>query len=532
MGGLIAGVRPIDTGTAASPGLPFAAAPLNGVFMPADGGFGIALNGKQFFDLAYGGLTIGYKPPQNFYPTEIIGSPVPAVSINYALAVSPDGAHVVAIGSNVNVFSRNTVTGLLTAVTGSPFAAGTSPQSVAISPNGKFVFVANRTSNDVTIFSRNSLTGFLTPVAGSPFAVGTAPLSVAVSPDGTLLLVANSTSNNLSVFTIDNAGFLTPVLGSPFATGAGPNSVIVSNDNNHIMVTNGAANTLSVFSYSMVQIPGSPFNVETGPLGIVISADNNHVMVLSNDFGAILGSISVFSRNAITGFLTPVAGSPFITNTDSQHISVSNDNNHLVVSDKFNNAIQAYSQNPLTGFLSEIPGGFNTGGAPTGISFSPDNANIYVVNSADNTITCFNTSVIRAYNLISTTFDSSGNSGGSINLNGIVTIQGSQALNITVSDTRYAAITGLKTLPFSASSLKVAEVVNGKQGVATLVAGTVVVANTSITATSRIILTPQETGLFTGSLRVSARTVGVSFTILSTALTDTAQVAYEIFEPG
>lgn len=82
------------------------------------------------------------------------------------------------------------------------------------------------------------------------------------------------------------------------------------------------------------------------------------------------------------------------------------------------------------------------------------------------------------------------------------------------------------------SGLLVKEGSNCKQGVATLVAGTVVVANTSVTANSRIILTPQETGLFTGSLRVSARTAGTSFTILSTQITDTAVVAYQIFEPA
>lgn len=80
--------------------------------------------------------------------------------------------------------------------------------------------------------------------------------------------------------------------------------------------------------------------------------------------------------------------------------------------------------------------------------------------------------------------------------------------------------------------LRVAEGVNAKQGLATLVGGTVVVVTTAVTANSRIFLTPQETALFTGSLRVSARAVGVSFTILSTVGTDTATVAWEIYEPG
>ena len=80
--------------------------------------------------------------------------------------------------------------------------------------------------------------------------------------------------------------------------------------------------------------------------------------------------------------------------------------------------------------------------------------------------------------------------------------------------------------------MAVAEGSNAKQGVATLVAGTVTVANTSITATSRIFLTTQTPGGTPGWLQVSARVVGTSFTILSSNALDTSVVAYEIFETG
>lgn len=80
--------------------------------------------------------------------------------------------------------------------------------------------------------------------------------------------------------------------------------------------------------------------------------------------------------------------------------------------------------------------------------------------------------------------------------------------------------------------LRVSEGANGKQGIATMVAGTVTVPNTSVTANSRIFLEPEELGLLTGIVRVSARVVGTSFTITSTVATDTANVAWIIFEPG
>lgn len=71
---------------------------------------------------------------------------------------------------------------------------------------------------------------------------------------------------------------------------------------------------------------------------------------------------------------------------------------------------------------------------------------------------------------------------------------------------------------------------NSKIGTAVLVLGTVTVANTSITANSRIFLTSQVDGGVIGSLRVSAKTVGTSFVITSSSAVDTSTVAWMIVE--
>lgn len=80
--------------------------------------------------------------------------------------------------------------------------------------------------------------------------------------------------------------------------------------------------------------------------------------------------------------------------------------------------------------------------------------------------------------------------------------------------------------------LAVREGTNAKQGIATLAGGTVTVANTSVTANSRIMLTTQAPGGTVGAVYISARTPGTSFTITSTSSADTSTVAYEIFEQG
>ena len=69
-------------------------------------------------------------------------------------------------------------------------------------------------------------------------------------------------------------------------------------------------------------------------------------------------------------------------------------------------------------------------------------------------------------------------------------------------------------------------------GVDTLVAGTVTVNTTKVTANSRIFLTTQSPSGTLGAVYVSARTAGTSFTITSLNVLDTSTVAWLIVEPS
>jgi DNA-binding beta-propeller fold protein YncE len=64
------------------------------------------------------------------------------------------------IGS-VSTYPINATTGALTPVPGSPFAAAGGADSVAVSPNGRFAYVANSdfNSNDVSAYTISLLSG-------------------------------------------------------------------------------------------------------------------------------------------------------------------------------------------------------------------------------------------------------------------------------------------------------------------------------------------------------------------------------------
>lgn len=82
--------------------------------------------------------------------------------------------------------------------------------------------------------------------------------------------------------------------------------------------------------------------------------------------------------------------------------------------------------------------------------------------------------------------------------------------------------------------LKIKEGSNATMGTATLVAGTVTVNTTSVTASSRIFLTIQSLGTVAvpQAIGVTSVTASTSFTITSADITDTSVIAWHIIEPS
>jgi hypothetical protein len=79
--------------------------------------------------------------------------------------------------------------------------------------------------------------------------------------------------------------------------------------------------------------------------------------------------------------------------------------------------------------------------------------------------------------------------------------------------------------------IRIKEGSNAKQGSATLVAGTVTVSNTSVTASSRIQITRSTAGGTLGHLSYTL-SAGTSFTVTSSSASDTSTFVYTIFEPS
>ncbi len=157
------------------------------------------------------------------------GSPFPA-GTNVYLAVDPQNRFLFAAEDDppgsIAAFTIDSTSGVLTAVAGSPFpvnpgsTSNTHPGQIVVHSSGQFVYTTLMQTNQVAAFSIDSTSGALTPVPGSPFTAGNGPFSLVATTN--FLYVANSTDGTLSGYSIDaTTGILTPLAGSPFPIHAG-----------------------------------------------------------------------------------------------------------------------------------------------------------------------------------------------------------------------------------------------------------------------------------------------------------------------
>jgi len=70
--------------------------------------------------------------------------------------------------------------GDLLTLSGYPYATGTNAYSVTVDPSNQFLYVANDGAGSVSGFKRNPMSGRLTAIPGSPFAAGNKPDFVAI----------------------------------------------------------------------------------------------------------------------------------------------------------------------------------------------------------------------------------------------------------------------------------------------------------------------------------------------------------------
>jgi DNA-binding beta-propeller fold protein YncE len=378
----------------------------------------------------------------------------------YGVAISPDGKHVYAAARNADavlVLTRNTKAGALRPLgcvsetgNGGSCADGAGlvgVESVAISPDGRNVYAAARSSDSVVAFARDPATGALTELGclsssdpGCNLATAlNGARSVAVSPDGLNVYVTASFDDAVAVFARDPlSGHLTQlggILGCVSLTGSGgacnvgvgldgAYGLAISPDGMHVYVTANDGDALLGFS----RLPGGALQAAgcildavgippgcaaaiglDGAAGVAVSPDGRNVYVAAEDSDAV----SSFMRDPLTGALGQLAGTlGCISETvglcgtgaalaDAQDVAVSPDGRSVYVASG-NDAVAVFAREPASGILAQLAEaescvseaglGCRDGNAldlPQAIVVSPDGRNVYVASYFSDALAAF-----------------------------------------------------------------------------------------------------------------------------------------------
>jgi DNA-binding beta-propeller fold protein YncE len=269
------------------------------------------------------------------------------------IAITPDGKSVyVPNNSEDNIVDQLAVTTGGTLTTNTPSKVHTpldNPHAIAVSPDGKSVYVTDDGHHNATDttpahgVSQYDVGAGGALISKSPASVasGTAPVAIAMSPDGKSVYVANSGDNTISQYHVGNGGGLSAMTPTTVASGSGPSGIAVSADGKSVYVTDQNDSTMSEYDVGPggALAPKSVPTVGTGPSpsAIAVSPDGKSVYVTNTG----LGSVSQYEVGA-GGALT--AKAPAVVGAGSQPsaIAVSPDSKNVFVTDSIDGTITQY----------------------------------------------------------------------------------------------------------------------------------------------------------------------------------------------
>lgn len=131
--------------------------------------------------------------------------PVYTLGNSASMAITPNGSYIYVVDGVANKvvpYFANLMNGSLLKLDGYSANTGKNPTAISISPNGNFAYVVNSGSNTVSEYSVDMDTGGLVPNKTPTVATGNQPYGVAISPNGLYAYVSNTGSSSVSSYSI------------------------------------------------------------------------------------------------------------------------------------------------------------------------------------------------------------------------------------------------------------------------------------------------------------------------------------------
>jgi DNA-binding beta-propeller fold protein YncE len=266
--------------------------------------------------------------------------------------------------------------------------------SVPASASAYSVYVANTGSESISQFTADSTTGLLTPKSPATVATGagTFPNEIALTPDGKNLYVTSQVSQSVVMFDVDPAGSLSlksPTSSVPLPPGD-PTGIVVSPDGASAYVSvDGAVNDIAMFDVSASGVLSSKatptVNTPSVPDAIIVSPDGQNVYTVNRDAGS--NNIAIFDVGA--GGVLTADGTTLMNGVNlPEGIAMTPNGNHVYASGSANQTLYFFDRAAGGGLTpNATPSLMNNNlDGPAGMAVSPNGQFAYVAGDGDEEI--------------------------------------------------------------------------------------------------------------------------------------------------
>jgi YVTN family beta-propeller protein len=195
------------------------------------------------------------------------------------------------------------------------------PFALAISPNGRQVYVPNHDANLITVIDTT------TNAVVNKITVKPNPHSVAFSVDGRRAYVANHASNLVTVLDTKNGAVLAEI-----AVPRSPHSIVMSPDGSRVYVVCYDADVVAVIDPAAYTVTGT-IQVQREPQSVQFAPDSKHAYVVndgSNSVSVVDTETSKVTATVAVGqtptdvFVAPDGKHAYVTNISSNDVTVLN----------------------------------------------------------------------------------------------------------------------------------------------------------------------------------------------------------------
>jgi YVTN family beta-propeller protein len=268
------------------------------------------------------------------------------------------------------------------------------PESVAVSPDGKRVYITSWTEKVLTVFDRKSAKKIKeVPVSGHAN-------DVAVTKDGRLVLVCNAeTPGGLDIV---DAASLTLV--KSISTKTKLHDIAVTPDSKYAVATSEGGGTITVFDLRNQTIAWDrKFDMGTQVLAIEPNPDGSaHRLFLQLNKLRGFAVIDFASREEVSRVTFPDDEPTVVPSGSPSHgIGITPDGKTLWANSRVYDAVFVYSL-PDVKFLGRVhlplvtpPGHDPIGGSPNWVVFSPDSKTAYISNGADRSVSAVDVKTMK-----------------------------------------------------------------------------------------------------------------------------------------